>query len=138
MSARPTHGVSKPKSILSRITKYKAPKYPESEYIDRETWDYRKASGAPNPPTFVDAFICDIWQRITMDLKLEITEEEVTEEIVTQAMQVYLDRDWEKIAGYRPWTHWNFIRGLTPAERAKLATEVVAYIGANGVQDPVE
>ena len=122
-------------AILPRIEKYKAPPYPKSAFLDRETYDYRKASKEPVPPTLTDAFICDIWQRLTLDLKLKVKPEDASEALVKQAMQIYLDRRADDIAGYRPWTHWHFIRQLTAPQRETLAQEVVAYIKQNGVKD---
>ncbi len=121
--------------VLPQIEKFKAPPYPKSLYVQKETYDYRIASNRPVPATLTDTFICDIWQRITMDLKLTITRQETTDAIVQQAMQIYLNRKWEDIAGYRPWTHANFIRKLTAANRAQLAKEVAAYILEHGVRD---
>ena len=121
--------------VLPRIARYKAPPFPRSLYIDRETYDYRVQSRRPVPPTLIDVFICDIWQRVTMDLKPTLKPEEVTEEVIQQAMSIYLKRDHSQIAGYRPWTYWNFIRKLTEPQRKTLATEIVAYIKKNGVRD---
>ena len=121
--------------VLPRIAKYKAPPFPKSLYIDRETYDYRVQSHTPVPATPTDVFICDIWQRVTMDLKLTMKPEEVTEEVIEQAMGIYLKRDHSQIAGYRPWTYWNFIRKLNEPQRKTLAGEIVAYIKKNGVRD---
>ena len=119
------------RSVLQTIETYKAPSSP-----DKETYDYRKLGGKPNPPTLTDAFIVDLWQRMSMDLKLQgITKNRVSEENVKQALNIYMERDWEKIAGYRPWTHWNFVRSLSPQDREALAKEVVRYMASNGVKE---
>ena len=73
-----------------------------------------------------------------MDLKLNVNPKEVSAETISQAMNIYLTRDWRGIAGYRPWTHWNFIRGLAVAERETLAKEIKEYIEKNGVRDVKE
>ena len=123
-------------SILHKIETYKAPPYPNSGFISKETYDYRIESNTPVPPTLTDAFICDIWQRIKMDLKkTDLNPFKVDEETVMKAFDVYLKTGWSDIAGYRPWTLWNFIRGLSDEERKKLAGEVVAYMSVNGVKD---
>jgi len=121
--------------VLRRIEKYKAPPYPRSGFLDRETYGFRRKTGEPVPATLTDVLICDVWQRVTMDLKLSLDPSAVSEETINQAMQVYLSRRWEDIAGYRPWTHWNFIRGLRPAQRERLAKEIVDYIRKNGIRD---
>ncbi len=121
--------------ILPRLEKYKAPPYPKSAYLDRETYDYRNLSIKPVPATLTDVFICDIWQRLTVDLKLTLRPEQVTEEQINQALGIYLTRKADDIAGYRPWTHWNFIRSLKDPERTRLARATVAYIKRHGVRD---
>ncbi len=127
---------SKPSTeILPLVAKYKAPPYPRSAYITQETYDYRIRDKRTIPPTLVDTFICDIWQRIEMDLKLKIEPENVTEENVKQAIGIYLTKDWNDIAGYRPWTHYNFIKSLKETQREQLIKEVMAYIKKNGVKD---
>ena len=124
--------------VLPLIEKYKAPPYPKDVYLDRETYDYRISSKRPVPETLTDVLICDIWQRVTMDLKSKVTTQEVSEGIITEAIGVYLKKGWNDIAGYRPWTHWNFIRGLKAPQREALAKEITAYIGKNGVRDREE
>jgi hypothetical protein len=120
---------------LIKIETYKCDPYPKSQYIDKETYDYRTADGTAVPPTLTDVLICDLWQRIDFDLKIKVTREEVTEEIISATMVIYLYRDWSNIAGYRPWTHSNFIKSLTVDQRKTLAAEVVSYIKKNGVKD---
>jgi hypothetical protein len=121
--------------VLPLIEKYQAPPYPRDAFLDRETYGYRIKSGRPVPATLTDVLICDVWQRVTMDLKLKVTAKEVSEETIKQAMNVYLTRRWEDIAGYRPWTHWNFIRGLKEPQRDQLAKEIAEYIEKNGIRD---
>lgn len=70
-----------------------------------------------------------------MDLKLKLDPKEISEDVIKAAIAIYLKRNHDDIAGYRPWTHWNFIRKLKEPERQTLAAEVVAYIKKNGVRD---
>src|SRR5689334_4915231 len=81
--------------VLPLIEKYKAPHYPKSVFLSAETYDYRKNTRRTVPPTLTDTFIADIWQRITMDLKLKIEPEKVTEDNVKQAVGIYLAKRWE-------------------------------------------
>jgi hypothetical protein len=124
-----------PGRVLSLIEKYKAPPYPQSSFLDRETYDYRISNRRPVPATLTDVFICDIWQRITLDLKLTLDPDDTSDEVVKQALGIYLERDWSNIAGYRPWTHWNFIRRLKESQRDLLAGEIAEYIRKKGVRD---
>ena len=121
--------------VLPLIETYKAPPYPKTSFLEGETYYYRKKNGEPLPPTLTDTLICDVWQRVTMDLKMTIAPKAASESIILSAFDVYLRRKWDDIAGYRPWTHWNFIRGLKEPQRNTLAKEIVAYIKQNGVRD---
>ena len=125
----------KSKKVLILIEKYTCKPYPKSEYNEKETYDYRIESGNKNPSTLIDTFICDIWQRIDMDLKYNILPENVTLEIINDAFEIYNKKDWNHIAGYRPWTHWNFINSLTPADKQILANETLQYIVKYGIRD---
>jgi hypothetical protein len=70
-----------------------------------------------------------------MDLKSKVSPQDVSEDVIKQALNVYLEKKYEDIAGYRPWTHWNFIRGLKQSQRDVLAKEIADYIKKNGVRD---
>ena len=124
-----------PGQVLPLIEKYKAPPYPRDQYLDRETYDYRISSHRAVPETLTDVFICDVWQRVDMDLKFKVSPQDVSEDLIKQALNVYLEKKYEDIAGYRPWTHWNFIRGLKQSQRDVLAKEIADYIKKNGVRD---
>ena len=124
------------RSVLNQVESYKAPPYPQLWPGAKETYDSRSQSGAPNPPTRVDALVCDLWRRMTEDLKINgISPRRVTTDDVRRAINIYLDKEPMNINGYRPWTHGNFLRDLTASERAKLETEVVSYIAKHGVRD---
>lgn len=136
VNCEPLKVIARASSVLSLIETYEAPAYPQNEIVIPETYDFRKKSGARIPPTLTDALIADLWQRMTMDLKIQgITIYRVSEDHVIQAMNIYIHRDWRHIAGYRPWTHWNFIRSLSKQEKDRLAKEVVAYMHDNGVNE---
>jgi hypothetical protein len=127
---------SKSKSVLQTIETYQAPPFPKSDQINKETYDYRKEYGVAVPPTLIDAFVADLWQIMKEDLKINgITIYRVSVDHVIQALNIYLHRDWKNIAGYRPWTHWHFVRSLSPEKRKILAQEVVRYMYDNGVKE---
>jgi len=122
--------------VLKRIKTYQAPPCPSDL---KETYEYRISSNEPVPPTLTDTYMCDMYQRITMDLKItSITPSQVSEENILNAFNIYLTQDWVNIAGYRPWTHWNFVRSLDGSERLKLAQQTVSYMKENGVKDSVK
>lgn len=126
-----------PASVLRSIESYTPPPYPASQYLDRETYDYRLRHGTPVPATLADTLVNDVWQRMQMDIDLKgAALLPVTSDNVRKAIRVYLDRAWTRIAGLRPWTHWHFIRDLTVDERSRLADEIAAYTNRHGVRDP--
>jgi hypothetical protein len=101
-----------------------------------ETYDYRLSHSKPVPPTLVDTFIEDVWQRLTMDLKLsDVTPKTVTPTQIESALAIYLSRASTQIAGFRPGTHALFVRSLTPAERVRLVSEIIEYARMHGVSD---
>jgi len=123
-------------SVLQTIETYQAPPFPKSNHLNKETYDYRKEDGVAVPPTLIDAFVADLWQRMTEDLKINgITIYRVSVDHVIQALNIYLHRDWKNISGYRPWTHWHFVRSLSREKRKILAQEVVRYMRDNGVKE---
>jgi len=128
------------RSVLDRIETYKPPTFPAytagGQLVDRDTYDYRIKQGKPSPPSFRDALVCDLWQRMTTDLDIKgINQHHVSEDDVRRAIGVYVEKDWQDIAGNRPWTHSNFLKSLTTSERQELAKEVVRYMDQNGVRD---
>jgi hypothetical protein len=125
-------------SILRRLETYKAPPYPKERYgglLEYETYDYRLRSGTPVPPTLTDTLVCDFWIVLRKNFKLNPAPSEATEDQMFQVIEFYRSEDFSKAPGYRPWTHWNFIRGLDEAERQRLVKDILFYIRAKGVRD---
>ena len=129
--------------ILGRVRKYKY-----SITDEAEPYNYRKKNLMPVPPSYIDTFICDIWHQIKTGYKVPSTEieksdieaseilyKEVNEGLIEKAVKVYCKRTWMNIAGYRPYTHCFFIRGLSSLERKLLIREIAEYIKDNGVRD---
>ena len=124
LSKTPKSKIDATYPVLSRVETYKAP---PDRRPHLETY--------PTSATLPDVLVSDIWKKITYDLKLKVSPKDVSEATISQAINIYLTRDWPGIGGHRPWTHWNFIRGLDKAERAALAKEIKEYIAKNGVRD---
>jgi hypothetical protein len=115
-------------AVLPLIEIYRPPPYPSNGLVFAETYDSRVQNGKKVPPTLTDVLTCDIWQRIDADLKLTLNPELITETYIRQAISIYTSRDWQQIAGYRPWTHWNFIRRLDREQRESLVSELFQYM----------
>jgi hypothetical protein len=123
--------------VLRLIETYVGEPFPLDEFSSNymETYDHRISDRpiAPVPPTLVDTFVYDIWQRISIDLKIDISYSDVFLLLINDALDVYNQKDWREIAGYRPWTHWNFIRSISSEDRKILAKEILVYILNFGV-----
>ncbi len=121
-------------SVLQRIETYQAPPFPRSQYTDRETYDYRIRSGMSVPSSLSATLVADLWLIMTGYLELTgLSPTRVREDQVASAINFYLTRNWTNIAGYRPWTHWNFMYSLSAQNRAILARDVAEYIQVYGV-----
>jgi len=137
-------------SVLYKIENYEAPPLPKELYIydingryqaidkaSKESYDYRIIHKYPVPPTLVETFICDIWIITDQKLKLRnIDKTYIPNNAVRLAIKYYLTYNWTQIPGFRPWTHWNFVRGLNNKQRERLVSEIVNYISKNGVLCP--
>lgn len=118
--------------VLSLIEAYEAPPYPKDRWRDREPYDDAVRSGLAVPPTLADAFVCDIWEQIARaQERSEQPPETVSGDDVKKALGMYDEEDWQDLSGDRPWTHWNFVRGLDAEQRDLLAREVAGYIAEN-------
>lgn len=118
-------------SVLSRIESYQAPPLPKDEWP--EAYDRRRVLRAGVPSTLTETLACDLFDKITNEAKPRYEVAGARESDVERAIQKYVDIDWRKISGYRPWTHSNFIRGLGETARRQLAGEIVNYARAKRV-----
>lgn len=122
-------------SLLAKIEVYKAPQFAHPE--EHETYDNRIHGAGLVPPTLMDVFIVDI--SIMANKFFEIRPEDnahINEELFYKVIDKYYSSGWAALPGYRPWTHWNFIRQLTADERKKLAKESYVYFKEYGIRDP--
>ena len=129
---------SKARSVLRSVETYKAPPYPSAEapLLAGEFYDLRRRDGLPVPPTLTDTFVRDLWRIIDDRVAFgSVGVSHVKPGHVSRALQFYLTRGWKDVPGQRPWTHWNFVRRLTPAQRRQLSREVSAYMRRYGVRD---
>ena len=131
--------INSEEDILVQIETYAAPPYPKSEYINKETYDYRIKSNNPVPPTLTDVFICDIWKRMVVDLDIiGLSFFNVKEEKILKALRIYKEKSYNNIAGYRPYTHSYFINSLNESELKILSRNIAEYIHKNGVKESEE
>ena len=118
------------RNILNRIEAYVAPQRPPHQGSD--PYEARIRSRERVPPTLVDTFVCDLWQLIQRLGLGDQGPRSVDEHVIGAALEIYMMRDWANIPGYRPWTHWHFVRSLSRQERTQLASEAATYMRADG------
>jgi hypothetical protein len=106
-----------------------------------ETYEFRYVNNAPNPPSLVDCFTADLQilykQKNTYGI---ITTESIGNKSLPSAtakkiLEVYLNKEYNNIPGYRPWTHWRFVKSLTENQREQLAIELQGYISQYGFSE---
>ena len=127
--------------LLATIENFDATKGGTIKKPITETYDYRNGTNSPNPPSLIDCFTADL--KIIYDQRnnFGITDiETVTAKGLPSAaakklMDVYLNKDYNNIPGYRPWNNWSFVRGLTEGQRTQLATELQGYISEYGFSE---
>ncbi len=103
-----------------------------------ETYEYRYGSSSPNPPSLVDCLTADLHLLYGQRNKFGITvDEPVTDKSLPSAaakklLGIYLTTDFMDIPGYRPWTHWRFVKSLNETQRNQLAIDLEGYIAKYG------
>jgi hypothetical protein len=98
-----------------------------------DTYESRLGSGNKLPPSLTDTLICDICTLNASDDDFETSQ--ITIQNIKYAFDKYLNISSDKIAGYRPRVHSNFIKQFHPDELELLANEILQYIHLNGVRD---
>jgi hypothetical protein len=134
--APPAAPPAPPAAVLARIETWVPPPIPDVQGMHiPDTYDARLSTGSPVPPSKTATLICDLLQRMDMDLAGSLTDR-TSDASFALAIGVYTTRAWADIAGFRPWAHSTFIRGLSEAERAQLAHEAAAEHAARGESCP--
>jgi len=146
---------TKPKSVVMDATKLTAVKklYPLLATVENydvtnggiepkpfsETYEFRQGSGAVNPPSAIDCFTADLQilynQRKNFDLlgmPENVSKKNLPSSSAIMLLNVYLKKEATNIPGYKPFTHWKFVRSLTETQRSQLAIELEGYIKKYG------
>jgi hypothetical protein len=128
--------------LLATIESFDVTKGGQSEKPFSETYDFRYATGAANPPSLIDCFTADI--KIIYNQRDKMGIADITETIggknlssasAIKIMGVYLSKEARSIPGYMPWTHWSFVKSLTESQRNQLAKELAGYIKEYGFSE---
>jgi hypothetical protein len=121
-------------SIIDRIDTFKIADGKGMEWD--VAYKHRKDDGSPLPPDLKAVFVSDIWTTLTMGSQLtaeDVDTAKVTKEIILQGLNYYKKNEFEQMYGFRPWTHWNFIRALNDQELKQLSGELMAFVKKYGV-----
>jgi hypothetical protein len=106
-----------------------------------ETYEFRYEHKSPNPPSLVDCFTADLQILFKQRDKYGITGmESISNKSLPSAtakkiLEVYLNKEYNNIPGYRPWTHWRFVKSFTESQREQLAIELQGYISQYGFSE---
>jgi hypothetical protein len=103
-----------------------------------ETYEFRYNSNSSNPPSLIDCLTADMQILYNQRTKYGIADAEsiasksLPSSTAKKILEVYLNYEYNNIPGYRPWTHWRFVKSLTENQRTQLATELEGYISQYG------
>jgi len=106
-----------------------------------ETYEFRYANHAPNPPSLIDCLTADLKILNNQKEKYNVTDAEAisTKQLPSatakKLLDVYTKFEYNSIPGYRPWTHWSFVRSLTETQREQLSKELEGYIATYGFSE---
>ncbi|MEP6675534.1 MAG: hypothetical protein ABJA78_10270 [Ferruginibacter sp.] len=144
MEATKFADVKKKYPILAKLEGFDGTKNGTITKPFSETYDYRANSNTPNPPSLVDCFICDLkilytrkedYKTFTGPITGYISDNHLPADVSEKIMQIYIKNDPYKTAGYRPWSHCQFVRSLSSVDRGKLTSEIEAYVKEYGILD---
>jgi hypothetical protein len=127
---------AKKEAVLDRLKTFKASK-PGHEPYDSILLTNRAheaklddVSGEPRPlpPTYTDVLIEDMRRVGELKLSMGKIEAPLTRAQLEQLVAFYAATDAGKIPGYRPFTHKEFITGLSEDDRKRLVDELEAHL----------
>jgi hypothetical protein len=126
--------------ILAKLEEYDVTnKGAEPKPFD-ETYDFRIANKSSVPPSAIDCFTADLQiiynqkDKFDMaDISTAISKNNFPAGIVKRVLEVYKKKKASSIPGYKPWTHWKFVKSLTDAQFSQIATEIEGYIKKYGL-----
>ena len=126
--------------VLVKIGKYKCFPFPAdtNAYIQVESYDFLVDNDYIVPPSLNEVLVHDIYDLICHDISRTVVPPrpgDINEKDVLAALNIYSQRNWTELGGYRPWTHWNFVKDLTPREKEVLALEIIQHIRENGFKE---
>lgn len=127
--------------LLATIEDYDATKGGKVKKPITETYEYRYGSSSPNPPSLIDCFTADLKVIFNQSTNFGLSDigsvggRSLPSSSAKKLMEVYINKDYNSIPGYRPWTHWSFVRGLTEAQRTQLAKELQGYVAEYGFSE---
>ncbi len=139
MDATKLAAVKKVYPLLATVENYDVTNGGKDPKPFSETYDFRLTSGAGNPPSAIDCFTADLQilfkQRKNFDLSAipeNITKKNLPSASAEMLMNIYLKKEARNVPGYKPWTHWKFVRSLNQSQLSQLAIELEGYIKQYG------
>ncbi len=127
--------------LLATIENYDATNDGKIAKPITETYEFRYEHKSPNPPSLIDCFTADLQilykQKDNYGIVAaeSIGSKSLPSATAKKILEVYLNKEYRNIPGYRPWTHWRFVKSLTESQRNQLAIELQGYIAQYGFSE---
>src|SRR5258705_7738229 len=124
--------------LLATIEDYEPTNGGKIKKPSTKTYEYRYGSSSPNPPSLIDCFTADLKIIFNQSSNFGIYDignvegRSLSSKAAASLMNVYVTKDYNSIPGFRPWTHWSFVRSLTESQRSQLAKEAEGYVAEYG------
>jgi len=139
MDATKLAAVTRVYPVLAKLENYDVTNGGKDPKPFSETYDFRISSGAANPPSAIDCFTSDLQILYNQkknyglaDMTETISKNKLPSSAAQKLMGVYLNKEARNVPGYKPWTHWKFVRSLSETQRNQLAIELEGYIKQYG------
>lgn len=125
------------KNVLENIETYKAPSITNTL---GEPYDNKLKENKPLPKKLTDVLVYDVWITLTKTLELKgISPSNIKKEDILKGLEVYRNKDWKDVIGFRPYTHSTFIKSLSSEDLEILAENIENHIKENGIwEKPIQ
>lgn len=120
-------------SVLKSFNNYIAPMYPDyPESLEKyQRWSSKNILVHNS---LAETLIYDITLLLRQQLSINIDYlDNITLELVFDALDAYKNEEWRGIAGYLPWTITNFVSSLNEQDLENLGYEIYENIQKNGI-----
>ncbi len=104
-----------------------------------ETYDFRLTNKSTVPPSAIDCFTADLQILYKQKDKHELaslttptSKNSLPNTVAEKLIGIYKTKQARSIPGYKPWTHWKFVKSLSDTQIIQLAKDLEGYIKKYG------